>query len=96
MATKIYYNSSGVQDVLMGEKLANLEREMMESKLSEIQAQFVMDFGTEGAFMIEQHTSAPNPKFGTTRTTFRIVATDAKTGAILKRHPGWLDKFIQT
>lgn len=96
MAIKIWMESAGVQDILNGDKIASIEREVMESKLSEIQAQFLMDFGFEGSFMIEEHTSSPNPKFGTTRTTFRIVASDVRTGAILKRHQGWLNKFIQT
>lgn len=95
MAIRIWMEPSGVQNLLTDDKLANLEREMMENKLAEVQAQFVMDFGFEGKFAIEQHTSAPNPKFGTTRTTFRIVPADGRTGAILKRHQGWLGKFTQ-
>lgn len=95
MTIKVWLNSQGVeQTMLNGVKLERVEREIMEQKLSEIQGQFVTDFGTEGTFEIVAKTSNPSARYGTQRTGYRITAADAKTTAILKRHPGWLGKFI--
>lgn len=95
MAIKIWLDHKGVeQSMLNGSGIEQVEREMMELKLSEIQGQFIVDFGVEGKFEIVAKVSNPSAKYGTRRTGYRIVAADAKTTAILKRHPGWLGKFI--
>lgn len=95
MTVKIWLNNSAVENQLLnGQGIENIERGIMEQTLREIQGQFVIDFGTEGAFKIEGRTTAPS-RFGTHRTAFKISAADAKTAAILHRNPGWLGKFSQ-
>lgn len=95
MAIKIWLDYKGVeQSMLNGPGIEQTERETMEQKLSEIQGQFIVDFGVEGKFEIVVKVSSPSTKYGTRRTGYRIVAADAKTAAILKRHPGWLGKFL--
>lgn len=94
MTIKIQYNYKGLeQAMLTGSGIERVEREVMEQKLSEIQGQFIADFGFTGKFKIESGEAKPG-KYGTTRTKFKIVAADVKTRAILKQHPGWLGKFI--
>jgi len=96
VAIKIWLDSKGVERAMLnGTKLAQVEREIMEQKVVEVQAQFLMDFGMGGEFDVVAKLSRPSRKFGTSRTKYRIVANNAKTAAILKRHPGWLAKFIE-
>lgn len=95
MTIKIWLDYKGVeQSMLNGPGIEQIERETMEQKLSEIQGQFIVDFGVEGKFEIVAKASSPSTKYGTRRTGYRIVAADAKTAIILKRHPGWLGKFL--
>lgn len=79
-------NYAGGSNILKNnEKLRQLEEQMIQERLSRIQAQFISDFGTEGNFEIKFTV-------GQARMNYRIVAADAKTGAILKNHPKWLEK----
>lgn len=95
MGIKIQYNYRGLEKALLnGSSIKKVEREVMERKLSEIQGQFIVDFGVEGKFEIVAKVSNPSTKYGTRRTGYRIIAANAKTTAILKHHPGWLGKFI--
>ena len=69
-------------------KLKAVQEEIAQKQLAQAKAQFVSDFGTEGNFEI---------KFvqGNQRMSYRVVAADAKTGAILKANPKWLDKVTR-
>ena len=88
----IWLNDSGVASILRyNNRLESMEREIMEQKLSEIKAQFLTTFGTEGSFEIKAIQTRPGKRYG--RLVYRICANDRKTGAILKSNPGWLKQF---
>lgn len=86
----IYYNESGLREIMKGQKIADIEQQIMSQKLSQVQAEFLQHFGTEGNFIVKKVDTNSRRS----RTTFRIVANDAKTSAMLKRQPGWLNKFL--
>ncbi len=86
----IYYDEQGLRNIMKGQAIADMEQQIMMSKLSQIKAEFLQRFGFEGSFEIKKVVT--NSK--RSRTTFRIVAADSKTGAFLKREPGWLAKFL--
>lgn len=86
----IYYDENGLRSIMKGPEIANIEQDIMMQRLSQVKAEFLNHFGFEGNFEIKKVDT--NSK--RSRTTFRIVASDARTGAILKQHPGWLAKFI--
>lgn len=95
---KFYLEQPGVQEVIYrGSKLRNIEREVMERALSEVRAAFLQEFGFEGSFNLAfLYTKVGGKGIGYvngSRPVYRIKATDAKTGAVLKRNPGWLDRF---
>lgn len=85
---KLKINQSGVREAILknNNKLKSLERDVMMRALSEVKAAFIQDFGTPGEFTLKYD---PWP----TRSGYQILANDAKTTAILKRHPRWLDRF---
>ena len=87
----IYYNEQGFRDIMKGNAISTLEQDIMMQKLNQIQAEFLQRFGFEGNFEVKKVDT--NSK--RSRTSFRIVASDAKTTTALKREPGWLAKFIQ-
>ena len=87
----IYYNEQGFRDIMKGNAISTLEQDIMMQKLNQIQAEFLQRFGFEGKFEVKKVDT--NSK--RSRTSFRIVASDAKTTTALKREPGWLAKFIQ-
>ena len=62
---------------------------MME-RLSRVKAEFLQTFGFEGSFEVKR----VDTKSKRSRTTFRIVASNARTTAALKKQPGWLGKFL--
>lgn len=96
---KFYLDQWGVQDVIYQKntELTTIERQVMERALSEVQNSFVQDFGTEGTFelkFIRQKIGGKGARYvNGTRPVYRISAGDKKTGAILKAHPLWLDRF---
>jgi hypothetical protein len=85
----IYYNESSFREIMKGKELAEIEQDLMMKKLDQIKAEFLQSFGTEGSFELKRVDTNSRRS----RTTFRIVAADAKTGALLKRNPGWLARF---
>lgn len=94
MSIKIWLDSAVIERRLLnGAALEAIEREIMSQKLSEIQGQFIMDFGIEGVFKIDGKTTNPS-RYGTSRTAFKISAADARTAAVLAKNPGWLGKFV--
>lgn len=86
----IFYNESTLRDILKGQPIANMEQQIMMQKLSQVQAEFLQHFGFEGKFELRR----TNTNSRRSRTTFRIVASNARTSAALKREPGWLGKFL--
>lgn len=86
----IFYDENGIRNIMKGHEIASLEQQIMMQKLSQVKAEFLNTFGFEGSFEIrKQDTNSRR-----SRTTYRIVATDARTTAALKKQSGWLAKFI--
>ncbi len=86
----IYYNESGLRSIMKGPEIANIEQDIMMQKLAQVKAEFLTQFGVQGNFEIRKVDTSSRRS----RTTFRIVASDARTTAILKRNSGWLAKFL--
>ena len=90
----IYWEHGGFTDLMQGQQITNLESETMERIKSEIAANFLQKFGTEGTFNIEMVQTPGNAYHGG-RNSYRITAGDAKTTALLKKEPGWLAQFLK-
>lgn len=86
----IYYNEQGLREIMKSPEIAGIEQDLMMQKLGQVKAEFLQTFGFEGEFEVKRVDT--NSK--RSRTTFRIVANNARTTAVLKRQPGWLAKFI--
>ena len=86
----IYYNGPGLREIMKGQPIANLEQQIMLQKLGQVKAEFLQTFGFEGKFEIRRVDTNSRRS----RTSFRIVASDSRTTAALKRQPGWLAKFL--
>lgn len=87
----IYYNEQGLREIMKGPEIAGIEQDLMMQRLGQVKAEFLQTFGFEGEFEVKRVDT--NSK--RSRTTFRIVANNARTTAVLKRQPGWLAKFVQ-
>lgn len=85
----IYYNEQGLREIMKSPEIAGIEQDLMMQKLGRVKAEFLQTFGFEGEFEVKRVDT--NSK--RSRTTFRIVANNARTTAVLKRQPGWLAKF---
>lgn len=85
----IYYNEQGLREIMKSPEIAGVEQDLMMQRLGRIKAEFLQTFGFEGEFEVKRVDT--NSK--RSRTTFRIVANNARTTAVLKRQPGWLAKF---
>jgi len=95
MTIKVWLNNKGLeQAMLTGPGVERVERELMERKLSEVQGQFIIDFGFEGKFEIKSQETQPD-KNGVVRARYIISAADAKTTTALQRRRGWLNKFVK-
>lgn len=86
----IYYNEQGLREIMKSPEIAGIEQDLMMQRLGQVKAEFLQTFGFEGEFEVKRVDT--NSK--RSRTTFRIVANNARTTAVLKRKPGWLAKFI--
>jgi len=86
----IYYNEGGLREIMKGPEISRIEQEIMMSKLSQVKAAFLQHFGFEGEFEIKRVDTNSRRS----RTTYRVVANNARTTAALKREPGWLGQFI--
>ena len=86
----IYYDEHGLRNIMKGPEIGNIEQEIMMQKLSQVRAEFLQTFGFEGGFEVKRVDTHSRRS----RTTFRIVTTDARTTAVLKKQPGWLGKFL--
>lgn len=87
----IYYNEQGLREIMKSPEIASIEQDLMMQRLGRVKAEFLQTFGFEGEFEVKRVDT--NSK--RSRTTFRIVASNARTTAALKRQPGWLAKFVQ-
>ncbi len=87
---KFTLDRAGVRKAILvnNGQLQSLERSVAELILSEAAAQFFQTFGIEGKFELTGFT--------TDRSTYKISAADAATGAILKANPKWLDQFTDS
>ena len=85
----IFYNNSALRGFMKGNRIQNIEQNEMVQRLDRVKAEFLHEFGFAGSFEIKKVDT--NSK--RSRTTFRIVAADKRTGAALKAHPGWLKQF---
>lgn len=96
MGVKIYW--TGLETLMQSPEISKIEQDLMMQKLGQIEASFLQEFGFQGKFEIKSRTTSGIFKRGGRyhggRTSWRIVAADAKTGAALKRQPGWLGRFI--
>lgn len=93
MAVKIWLDDNGVADILRrNPNLQEMEQETMQQRLDEIRADFLTEFGEEGNFELHAIQTREGKTHG--RLTYRIVAADAKTTAVLKKHPGWLGRYM--
>lgn len=86
----IYYDEKGMRDIMKGQAIANMEQDIMMQRLNRVQAEFLQTFGFSGSFEIRKVDTNSRRS----RTTFRIVPTNARTTAALKRQPGWLARFL--
>ena len=86
----IYYDQNGLRSIMKGHGIAQMEQQIMAQKLSQVKAEFLQHFGFEGGFEIKRVDTNSRRS----RTTYRVVANNARTTAALKREPGWLGKFI--
>ena len=75
---------------MKGQGIAQMEQQIMAQKLSQVKAEFLQHFGFEGGFEIKRVDTNSRRS----RTTYRVVANNARTTAALKREPGWLGKFV--
>jgi hypothetical protein len=74
-------------EILAGnQKFQNTAYNAMLSLLPVIEAKFLLDFGRVGRFYVTE--------FLTDRYTAAVRSKDARTTAILKMHPRWLEQFI--
>lgn len=76
----------GRQILKNNSQVQSIERQEMRGLIGIISAQFLQEFGYQGVFRVKE--------FYTDRFSVKIEPADAKTAALLKKSPGWLDKFI--
>ena len=79
-------HAGGAEILKDNNSLQLMMKTTMNEVLVNIEAQFFQTFGTEGRFELVEYT--------TDRSSVKIRASDARTAAILKTAPKWLDTFI--
>ena len=96
----IYYNdtSTGLKGIMSSPEIASLEQEIMMRKKSEIEAAFLQKFGVPGAFKISvvrtSNKTWNGGKYYGGRVIYRVIPDSAKTYALLRKVPGWIDQFL--
>lgn len=91
---KIWFDKSGIEAIIKDNpSLQTMEQDIMMKRLDAVKAAFMQEFGFEGQFTIKSRVTQPSRRWGGRRTAFMITPADAKTGATLNKHPGWLGKF---
>ena len=95
---KFHLNQAGVQEAIYvnDAKLRNLEQRVAEQALGETRAAFLQEFGVTPALELEfRWATVSTPYVSGRRPVYRIRAANAQTTFLLKKHPGWLNKFAQ-
>lgn len=95
----IYYEESlnGIQGIMSSAEMENMERQIMMQKKSEIEAAFLQRFGVPGKFkfsVVRSNNKTWNEHRYGGRVIFRIIPDDARTYALLRRIPGWINQFL--
>lgn len=92
---RIYFEKAGIEEIIKDNtKLQAMEQDVMMQRLDAIKAAFFQEFGFEGNFEIKSKVTQPSQRWGGRRTAFTVTPSDSKTGAALKRNPGWLGRFV--
>lgn len=94
---KIFYNESEINAIMTGHAIESMEQEIMMRKKSEIEAAFFQKFGEPGAFKFSVVRTANHKWHGRShsgRVIYRIIPDSARTYALLRKEPGWLDQFV--
>ena len=90
----IYYNESGMRQIMKGPEIANLEQQIMMQKLNLVQAEFLQHFGFAGRFEVKSYITSGG-RGGRSRVAYKNSAADGRTTAALKKEPGWIAKFTR-
>ena len=95
----IYYDQSdtGLKGIMSSSQMEALEQEIMMQKKSEVEAAFLQKFGVPGAFkfsVVRTSNKTWFDKYHGGRVIYRIIPDDARTYALLRKEPGWIDQFI--
>ena len=96
----IYYNqkNDGIKGIISSAQMEALEQQIMMQKKNQIEAAFLQKFGVPGKFKTTV-VYTPNKRWHGNyhggRVIFRVVPDDARTYALLRREPGWINQFIQ-
>jgi len=101
----VYYETNTLTDFRKNPKMRAIISGEIEKMKSDVEAAFLQEFGFRGEFEIRvietngHWTGAWQAKTGggtpRPRVAFRLHAANARTGAILKAHPGWLGRFAK-
>lgn len=89
----IFYNESGLREIMQGPGISQMEQQIMMQRLNQIQAEFLQHFGFAGKFEVKGFKTSGG-RGGRSRVAFKVHAVDARTNAALKKEPGWLAKFL--
>lgn len=88
-----------MESLMKSDKISSMEQNIMMQRLDQVRASFLQEFGFEGKFKLEQHSTSGSThsknRWHAGRTSWRICADDARTTAALKRQPGWLERFMK-
>lgn len=93
---KIFYNESEINSIMTGHAMESMEQEIMMQKKSEVEAAFFQEFGVPGKFkfsVIRTSNHKWRGCFHSGRVIYRIIPDDARTYALLRQKPGWIDRF---
>lgn len=95
----IYYEEStnGLKGIMSSSTMETMEKEIMMRKKGEVEAAFLQKYGVPGKFKFSvvrsQNKTWGGHRYGG-RVIFRIIPDDARTYALLRKNPGWLNQFI--
>lgn len=95
----IYYDQSdeGLKGIMSSHQIEDMEQQIMMQKKSEIEAAFFQKFGVEGSFkfsVVRTNNKKWYGRYHGGRVIFRIIPDDARTYALLRKYPGWIDQFL--
>lgn len=99
----IYYDQSlsGLQGIMSSHQIEEMERSIMMQKKSQIEAAFLQEFGFPGAFkfsVVRSSNKTWGGRYHAGRVIFRVIpdndADKGRTYSILRKHPGWINRFL--